>query len=120
MRSVFPEYNVAGLGALDNCQRFQIHAGGAEAIAASLKAFFHGAADAYKSGTCGIHDVDQTSHGFTVGHKVIDDEDLVIGRKPLLGYQQSHFFLICIRELASRNGELFFKISFRDEHLQNS
>ena len=58
---VFPEYDLAGLGAFDNGQRLQIDTGCTEAVAAALKSLFHGAAYAYQLGAGSIDDVDAPS-----------------------------------------------------------
>ena len=85
------------LPGFNNSQRLQIDAGSAQTVAAALEALFHGAADAHQGGAGGGHDVAQTTHGFTVGHEVINDEDLIVRGEPLLAYQQGDLLLVGIR-----------------------
>ena len=59
---LFPEHDVAGFGAFDDGQRLQVHACGAETVAAALKALFNS-----NSAACNLAvDLCATSNGVLV------------------------------------------------------
>lgn len=82
-----------GLGLVDDGQRMDIVALFPQIIASVLEALFHGDTDAHELSPGLFHDVDKPVYGVALGHKVVDDEDLILGLEPLLGHQQGHFFL---------------------------
>ena len=67
-------------------------------VAAVLKALFHGDADALELGAGLFYDVNETVYGAALGHKVIDDEHLVLGLEPILSHQQGHLLFVGIGE----------------------
>ena len=97
---VFAKDDLSGVGIhrFEDCERLQVIALLAQLVAAVLEALLHRHTDAHQLGAGLLHDVHQAAHGVAVGHKVVDDEDLILGLEPLLGHQQGHFFLIGIGE----------------------
>ena len=92
------EHKTMLISAVDDGQRLNVNTCLTDAVTAVLETLFHSDTDTYQFCAGFFDDVAQAAHGFAIGHKVVHDQNLVIGTDPILGDQQGHLFLVSIGE----------------------
>ena len=90
---VIAEDDAAGLGVLDDRERFEVHAAFAESVAAALEALFDRAADADERCPRLLYDLAQTAQRFAAGKKVVYDEHTLSRTDPVLCDEQRDLLL---------------------------